>query len=488
MKIHVLLYADGGSASLEAEAGITIRELFAQSQVGFDAPCGGNGRCGKCRLYAAGALSEPEERERSFLTEGELRSGMRLACYARLLGDCELRLPEENASIETSGRSEAYDFEPTVTVGEATLTIPTLKNPLDDRGNLLSAAKAADASYAALKKLPALTRAGKWSLFYVKDGETVLDVCPEKPKAAGMAVDIGTTTVVAYFYDLETGRLLGIESGLNEQKGFGADVISRIAACIDMPEGLRALQEAIIGQLNGFVQSFCRKSGFKRGNLYQATIAGNTTMQHIAAGLSPANIASAPFIPCSLFGFTLGAEQIGLELAQAAQVYFSPCLSSYVGGDITAGMLACGLDRMKDTCLYIDIGTNGEMALRHGGEIVCCSTAAGPAFEGAHIKYGTGGVWGAISGVRADTMRADAMRNGAVQIDFETIGGVPPIGLCGSGLIDALAVMKRLGVIDETGRIADPDELEDASFAPRLTEIDGEPAFVIDPESGICIT
>jgi uncharacterized 2Fe-2S/4Fe-4S cluster protein (DUF4445 family) len=201
-------------------------------------------------------------------------------------------------------------------------------------------------------------------------------------------------------------------------------------------------------------------------------------MLHLATGINPTNIANAPFIPVSLFGKDFSSLTLGLNLNADANVYFVRCISSYIGGDITAGMLACGLDKADKITLYIDIGTNGEMALMHNGKITCCSTAAGPAFEGAQIKFGTGGISGAISSIQIQEE----------EMIIKTISDKPAIGICGSGLIDAIAVMLKLEVIDETGRICDNDEILNKTISKRIIEIDDSNAFVLDIKSGIYIT
>ena len=278
----------------------------------------------------------------------------------------------------------------------------------------------------------------------------------------GVAVDIGTTTVVAHLYDLTDGKHLGTRSGMNCQRPFGADVISRIQHTVDHPNGLEQLKQAIRGQISGYISDLCVAADRAVTEVTAVTIAANTVMEHIYTGLSPATIAVAPFTPLSLFGDEYDGDDVGLH--EGCTVYLAPAEAGYVGGDITAGMLACGASKAEKPVLFLDIGTNGEMALGSAKDgFVCCATAAGPAFEGAVISQGMAACDGAISAVEWD----------GTKLDLTILGGGDAVGICGSGLVDALAVMLELGAVDETGRLLPPDEAEDAAL-PYLSEDEDE--------------
>lgn len=273
----------------------------------------------------------------------------------------------------------------------------------------------------------------------------------------GAAVDIGTTTVVLYLVDLKTGKILNTKSGQNRQRSFGADVISRIQYCNEHPDGLLQLTGEIRRQIKEYLLAACNDTGHRADELGKITIAGNTIMEHIFTGLSPSSIALAPFTPLSLFGEDMDAVQ--LDLDSSLPVYIAPCVAGYVGGDITAGLLASGVHKREDSCFFLDIGTNGEMALGKDGRFLCCATAAGPAFEGAEISCGMSGVTGAISRVWAENET----------ILFEVIGDVDPKGICGSGLVDVLAVLLELGLVDESGRLLPKSEVPEA-YWPQIQE------------------
>jgi uncharacterized 2Fe-2S/4Fe-4S cluster protein (DUF4445 family) len=482
MCYKVLISYDNSNMNRDVKAGQNIKDILADSRIFLDSPCGGNGTCGKCKVICSGSLSEITENEKSLLTTAEIEQGIRLACFTNIDGDATVTLPKTDDAQILKGFSAEVEFKQHFKSFSVDLTTPTLANPINDETNILQATNSKFITNNALKKLSEITKLQRNNIFALKNEDTIVDVSTKPIPVYGMAVDIGTTTVVAYFYDLITGELIDTESGINEQRAFGADVISRISACIEQENGLNDLQRTIINELNGFINDFCTKANTNISNIYFATIAGNTTMLHLIAGINPTNIANAPFIPVSLFGKNFSAASLGLNLNVDASVYLVRCISSYIGGDITAGMLACGkacgADATDKTTLYIDIGTNGEMTLIHNGKITCCSTAAGPAFEGAQIKFGTGGVSGAISSIHLQDN----------EIIIKTINNMPAIGICGSGLIDAIAVMLKLEVIDETGRICDNDEIPDMAISKRIVEIDDSNAFILDIESGIYIT
>jgi uncharacterized 2Fe-2S/4Fe-4S cluster protein (DUF4445 family) len=285
-------------------------------------------------------------------------------------------------------------------------------------------------------------------------------------RSLGIGVDIGTTTVVAYLIDLGTGALLGTRSGLNEQRVFGADVISRIQASIERPAGLEELRRRIAGQVSGLARDLLREAAAPDRELVAMTIAGNTTMLHLFAGIAPAAIAAAPFPPVFTGLRVAGAEELGLGLPATTSVYLLPGLSGYVGADIVAGIAALGMAETEGCSLLLDIGTNGELALGDSGGILACATAAGPAFEGAGISMGMGGVEGAIDSVWIE--------EGGVACS--TIGGAPARGLCGSGVLDALAVFLELGLVESSGRVLDADEastLGAATASLREEGVDG---------------
>ena len=364
----VTLLENGEKTELSFTDGCDLLTLLRQNGFAPDAPCGGSGTCGKCRVL----LRE----------NGEERAV--LACRTTLTRDCTVRLPDRGAA-------------------------PSWNDP---RGSVAA-----------------------------EPGRTGL----------GAAVDLGTTTVALRLYDLASGVCLGTESAWNAQRGFGADVISRISCCIESPDGLSALSRAIRSQIMELLRTLCRKSGCGFSALREIVLAGNTVMQHLFVGLDPSPIASAPFTPRSYFDGGAPASLDGVP------VFLSPCVSGYVGGDITAGLLGVALHRRSGTALFLDVGTNGEMALGGADGFLTCAVASGPAFEGAGITCGMPAVHGAIHRVVLD----------GDELCFDVLGGGEAEGICGSGLLDLAACLLELGLIDGSGRLME-DENGEAVF--RLTE------------------
>lgn len=316
------------------------------------------------------------------------------------------------------------------------------------------------------------------SALTVETGAAAAPVCPPDLGLTGygIACDVGTTTVVCHLMDRATGACLATVGEGNAQRPYGADVISRIKVSM---EGQRETLTGVIrGQLSKMILKLCDRAGISSDAVCSMTVAANTTMCHLLAGLAPDSLGAAPFTPLSRFGEVY--EAAALELPFEGEVYIAPAVSGYVGGDITADLLATGMDRSEKPMLLIDVGTNGEMALGCGDHFICCSTAAGPAFEGAQIRHGMTAAPGAISSVE--------YVNGALKLGV--IGGGEAKGICGSGLIDAVAVMLSLGALDETGRVLDVEEDEDEipeAALPYLFLLDDEePAFLLT--DGICVT
>jgi len=299
-------------------------------------------------------------------------------------------------------------------------------------------------------------------------GEAKLLNCVDRPylsiekKRLGVAVDIGTTTVVAHLTDIVSGKRLATASGVNAQRQFGADVISRIQYCAD--NGHIRLTQVIREQLESLISHTCILSGESLADIGYISIAANTIMQHLCAGYSPVSMGVAPFDMVSNFGDEHPAWE-SLCVAKGAKVYYTPAISAYVGGDITAGLYAAGLEETDGPVVYVDIGTNGELVMKIGQAYYCCATAAGPAFEGAEITMGMAAVNGAINQVY--------WKDG---LKVSVLGDKPPSGICGSGLLDCLAVLLETGAVDESGRLLDSDEISH-EIAEFIGETQGDNVF-----------
>ncbi|MBR0235494.1 MAG: DUF4445 domain-containing protein [Clostridia bacterium] len=386
-----------GKGTFDVDIGTTIIDALKAENIALDAPCGGGGKCGKCKVVARGAITSPDEAEAAHLSKEELSHGVRLGCRAKITGDCTVQLCAKEMKIETGGALPNLPYSPICT-------------------------------------------------------------------GLGVAVDVGTTTVAVYLCDLDRGEMIGVKSFKNPQSSYGADVITRAQKIDEDNAALRSQQKILIDAINSAVARLCDKLYKSINQINICIICGNTIMQHIAAGIDPTPISKAPFtVPTYFENYSVIASSVGLDLSPNAVCAFAPCLASYIGGDISCGIVAAGIDQAKETTLFLDVGTNGEIALSHGGKIYLCSAAAGPAFEGAHIECGMPGTEGAISHITYD---------GA--INCQTIGGTAR-GICGSGLIDAVAIMIKRGIIDEGGAFSG----EYGDMAKNVDEIRGNDAFFV---------
>ena len=433
-QIKGIIYTDDKKIIAEAEKGLTAAAVLQKYNTAFYAPCGGNGTCGKCRIRIRGEISEPDERELAFLSEEDRKNDVRLACMCRLLGEFEIMPTEMKMQVQLRSKTVSYTPAPMLT----------------------------------------MEKNGDETVFFCDGAERFRE--KDVQANLGLAVDIGTTTVAMYLCDMEKGKIVASAGMKNPQSIYGADVISRMDKIMKDESLLEVQQKAVCGAIHANVCAMCEENGLRETDIRAAVICGNTVMQHIAAGINPVSIGVAPFRAPTLFGEEYNAHTIGLLSNPNAIVYFAPCFASYVGGDIACGMIAAGLDQCRERVLFVDVGTNGEIGLSTENGLYFCSAAAGPAFEGAHIACGMPGISGAIGKV--------FVRDG--KILYETVDGAPAIGICGSGVIDAVAVMLRTGLLDETGLIAEEDEAGD--FASYIDEDeDGNTVFMLDKEKNIFI-
>ena len=295
-------------------------------------------------------------------------------------------------------------------------------------------------------------------------------LCADGRSGLGAAVDLGTTTVAVRLFDLSNGAEIGSASAWNAQAPYGGDVITRCQLCMERPDGLDVLKTLVRRQISDLIVEICRRENRDIHDVNEIFLAGNTVMQHILWGLSPAGIAVAPFAPESLFDDGVHLHLEGMTLRCA------PCVAGYVGGDITAGLLASGLHEKRGCALFLDVGTNGEMALGGADGFLSCAVASGPAFEGAGITCGMASTAGAVNHVRW---------NGS-EMELEVIGGGTPKGLCGSGLLDLLAMLLELGIVDETGYLLPPEEAPEGFEAWLDEDEDGNGCFWLTDE--VCFT
>ena len=466
-------------SSIEVENGISLLEAISKiKDMHIDASCGGKGTCGKCKVKVLkGELPKPSVSESKHLTSKELEDGYRLSCMVPVIGNVDVLVNgiNESSHILTEHKGFSGKLNPVIKKKHLNLSKPSLDDQRSDLSRILESIslKNPQISLSLRQKIPALIRESEYSITAVFSSDTLLGV--EKGNTEelnyGIAIDIGTTTIAAYLMDMNTGEVIDTISGLNSQKIFGADVISRIEYSMQGSGKLELLQNKILTQISDLCIFLADRNNISRNNIYSVTLAGNTTMLHLFFGIDPAGIAVAPFIPGFLGSMELHSSSFK-DFPLQSTIFTLPSISGYVGADIVSGILATNMDEREELSLLIDIGTNGEIVLGNKDKLYCCSTAAGPAFEGAHITCGLGGITGAVDSA--------VIENDLIKIS--TIGNEKAIGICGSGIIDIVAVLLKSGLVDFTGRIKDGDEVEGSSavLLKKLLIDKNGPAFIIE--------
>ncbi len=425
-------------ATVQVEAGTTLLQAQVQAGLEPDAPCGGKGTCGKCRVLV--------------LSGGT--PGSCLACQTPVAGDMTVQLPQAaRHQVLQAHRLRPVDCRPGFTGRTVPVARPALADARSDWERLTDALAEAGCpveappSPALLSGLHAILEESGYAPYVLLAGGRVLQVRPAPYAPLLAAFDIGTTSVVCYLMDGISGQTLHVESQLNRQVSYGADVISR--ADFAVKGGLREISRVIRGQLADLLTAACAAVGRSTDDLLLLTVAGNTCMHHLFAGIRPDALLTPPYFPEVRQALEVPAAHLGLPAGRGAVVRLLPIIAGFVGADTSAAMLAAEFDTLGELSLLIDIGTNGELVLGDGRRRVACSTAAGPALEGAKISCGMRGADGAIDHVVWD----------GGDITFTTIGGKPPAGICGSGLIDLIAVLLRAGVLTPSGRFAKDEAL-----------------------------
>jgi len=466
--------------TVEVAAGTTALDAIEAAGIGLEAPCGGRGRCGKCRVMVRGPASTPRATERRLLGEAEIAHGARLACRARLQGDAEVLVPEEarlgRGSIVADGVERQVALDPAVRKIFAAVPEPSLEDQRGDVERLLATADLAGCvpdGIELARRVPRVLRSSKFRVTAVAIDGLLAGVERGRVSAnpLGMAFDIGTTTVVGYLMDLRTGQQLAVGSRLNPQSRYGADVVSRIEFAGQSPEGLTTLNRAILGALDEIIDETCEAAQMRRRFIYEVAVVGNTAMHHLFLRLPPESLAVIPYVPVLTSPRYVPTQSVGMRLHPNARIYTLPNIAGFVGADTVGVALASNLAASPGLTVAVDIGTNGEVVAAADGRLLACSTAAGPAFEGARISQGVRGTEGAIDAVAfGDDVR------------IHTIGDAPAVGICGSGLIDAVAELRRVGVVEEMGRMLGREEAPaglPAAPRDRMEGRGGEARFLL---------
>ncbi|MDZ7832152.1 MAG: ASKHA domain-containing protein [Desulfobacterales bacterium] len=471
--------------SVEVEAGETLLDAARKADVYINASCNGKGACGKCKLIIESG--EIEKTETALLSDREKQKGYVLACQTRVKGPASVRVPEETIErkLKVAGMGEEVtsklhglvtDIQPMLEKIPMELSPPTLDDSVSDLDRLRRglAQKGLDTSRLSIglevmRELAASMRNENWhvtaSIIHKSCSSEVVAVEPgdTSQSSLGLAIDIGTTTIVVYLVDMTDGRILAATSEHNRQSACGDDVINRIV-CAEK-NGVKKLSTLALSTINTLIKEAVDGVGADAKQIHNIVVSGNTTMTHLLLKIEPRYIRREPYIPSISEFPVLKSGNIGLKANPNAAVYVMPGPASYVGGDIVSGVLYSGLHREAEMTLFIDVGTNGEIVLGNQDWLICASCSAGPAFEGGGIRWGMRAEEGAIEGVSID-------RN-TFEPQLKTIGGHAPRGICGSGMIELLSGMMLTGIIDQRGKFQLPPD------HPRMGAVGDEPAYVL---------
>jgi uncharacterized 2Fe-2S/4Fe-4S cluster protein (DUF4445 family) len=443
----------------------------------IDSTCGGRGTCGKCKVRVVQGAAEVTTADHRQLLKEEIEGGWRLSCQTRIYEDmvCEvpqlLRVPK----AATMGLGRLVILDPNVRKVYLELAEPTLEDQRSDMMRLKDALTEEghdmEAGVPVMRTIPSALRDSAFKVTAVLSGEHLVALEPgdTTDECFGVAFDVGTTTLVGTLMNLRTGMAAGVLSTLNGQAPFGADVISRVSHGMNGPEAVLELQSAVVTTMNGILTDLYRETGVSPDRTYEAVVVGNATMLHLLFGIDPSPLAVMPFTPAFMEPMVVAASEVGLNIHPHGYIQTLPALGAYVGADIVAGVLATSVVREDKLRVFVDVGTNGEIVLGSAQRALATAAPAGPAFEGSQIRCGMRATDGAIEGVQ--------LGDG---VELQIIGGdIPAAGICGSGLVDAVAQLLLVGLLDHSGRMKTGDDVPGHPLRDRLIEVDGVRAFLL---------
>src|SRR3954464_1847588 len=488
---RVLLRFLPDGTEVRVPSGTPVFDAASWNGVAIDSTCGGHGTCKKCKVQVLGGDVPVSTVDPRAFGPDELRAGWRLACRAPAREDLVVHVPplQTRPKAALVGVGRHVILRPAVQKRYVELEEPSLEDQRSDVRRLLDAIDDLEPTVdlEVAKTLGRVLRDAHFKVTAVVCDEALVAIEPGDTtgRRYAIAFDLGTTTVVATLLDLETGTPAAVRSMLNRQQPYGADVISRVSATMLDADALGALQARAAETLNQLAGEVCEEAGIEPGDVQEMTICGNVTMTQLALGIDPEPLSMAPFIVTAHELPPARAADFGVTIHPRAPAFVFPSLGAYVGGDIVAGLLATGLTRDRRVRLFIDVGTNSEIALGSADRVVATAAPAGPAFEAAQIRCGMRAADGAIEGVKID---GDERR-------LRVIGDAQPAGMCGSGLVDCVAELVHSGLLDRSGRfIPDEDAAElRPGLAARLTKIGEERVFVMawrgeDPANSVFLS
>jgi len=447
---------------IDVARGSTILEAAQRAGLNINVVCGGQGKCGKCVVYVQSGKTEFDlQKYPQFFNEDELKKGACLACETTVQGDLQVLVPEstliQEQKILVEGWEGEIELHPSVRKYFVELQPPTLTDPSPDLTRLLwgiqkSGGPVAEKIYVPLevmREIPTLLRHSDWkvtgTIALVPGGYRLIDLQENdtSKRIYGAAVDLGSTTVVAYLWDLVSGRVAAVASNYNKQISCGEDILARVNFA--RKNGLTKLQALAAESINAALTTASNSAGIDREDIYEVVVAGNTVMTHMLLGIDPAYIIAEPYVPVVQRALSVAANRIGIAGNQNCGLFVFPAVSDFIGGDIIADILSCGMSEREEISLLIDIGTNFEIVLGNREWMFSCAGAAGPALEGGEVLFGMRANPGAIEKITVDPITLNPA--------YTTINTIKPRGITGSGLIDLLAELISACIIDRTGRI-----------------------------------
>ncbi|MFC1650917.1 ASKHA domain-containing protein [Candidatus Latescibacterota bacterium] len=481
-KYEVRFQPDG--ITITVESGTLVSEAIKAAGIKIQLPCGGTGKCGKCGVEIHPGAPAPSEFDSNHLTDDEIARGMRLACNTKVESDIGVLISPGlrimDGKILVDGVDRTFDMKPLLTKSYAELPEPSLDDQVSDlfrvkRALNFSDKKCPDMDIDLLRELPGLLSEYEYKITVVTAGNRrIVDIEPgdTTDKLYGIAFDIGTTTVVGTIIDLLTGREISYASRLNTQIVYGEDTISRINHVIENDNGSIEMSGKIHAVVNEIIAEAAEIAGIDANDIYEAVFVGNTAMSHLFLGLDPKKLSQIPFVSATNSAVNLWAFDLDIGINPRGNIFVLPNIAGFVGSDTVGVMLSCNYLEPGPTQLIVDVGTNGELALRHNGSLTVCSTAAGPALEGAALTSGMRALRGAIEHVKIISG----------ELTYDVIGDATPLGLCGSAIIDIVAELLEAGIIDSYGAIVSGADLKDTiseSLSERIITINDQPAFLL---------
>jgi uncharacterized 2Fe-2S/4Fe-4S cluster protein (DUF4445 family) len=441
---------------VQVKPGTDLLDAARQAGIGLASVCGGEGTCGRCRIMVmSGNVTPPVDADRRYLSQLELTSGQRLACRCQIYSDVKVHVPKASLvtdqRLQVNGLARKMQIEAAIHAYEIEVPEPTLYDLRSDLDRIIDALETMHgqrkwfAEPAVVRTLSALARRANWHLTVYARGAEIVGFETPGRKPIGFAADLGTTKIAGYLVDLETGEELAAAGVMNPQIGYGEDVISRMVHATRNDDGSSELARVVREGLNNLIIALALQAGVAQEQIAEACIVGNTAMTHLLLDLPVHQLSVAPFVAATSTALDVKARELQLDIATGAYVHVLPCVGGFVGADHVAMILGSDLDRKSYVAIGVDIGTNTEIALLTPNEktLTSASCASGPAFEGAHIR----------DGMRAATGAIEAVKITDTGVQLKTIGDAPPVGVCGSGIVDAIAEMYRSGVINNRGRI-----------------------------------